>query len=125
MVQNSIQYFHQTNDAWVSPMVTAALEVPTKDEILSTSGLQSSPNITMKLGISKVHPNDNYNRKTGRKVSSTRLTPIDFILTKIEFDGFGRHVYRFDSMEGKHIVFLRLNSKSDKPHFIQYNNVEI
>jgi len=124
MKNNNIQFYHQTQNEIFSRL-TVALEVPTIKDIINTASLHTSPNISMKLGITYVHPNDNYNRKIGRELSLTRLNTIDFILTKIEFDDIGRHIYQFNSMDDEHIIYLRLNPKSNKAHFIEYSNVGI
>lgn len=120
MTKNSIQYFHQTSTEGYLNRVTVALELPSVKDILNTASLHSSPNIAMKMGISYVHPNDNYSRKVGRELALSRLKPIDFFLTQITFDDIGRHLYKFDSVDDNHSICLRLSHKSNKPHFIEY-----
>src|SRR5271165_3415544 len=89
-----VQFFHQQR-TFVTPdgkRFTAAVEMPTKNQLLrfknklsSSNRLQAvTPKLILKFGKSVVNPIDQYVRQIGRETAFKRLTPHTFFLNKVE-----------------------------------------
>lgn len=103
---------------------TLAFCAPTSEELLKvTDNLikgKDELSIEFKLGISKVHPNDQYNKKVGRSISESRLETKKIKLNKVE-QYFGYAHYKFIG-ETTTFVLLLTNGK-EVPFLISFFNV--
>lgn len=110
-MENTIQFYHnQAQD------VTYAVNVNfDRDDLLESIHHFDSP-IELSIGISYVHPNDKYCKKTGREVSSQKLLPVLVKLSSIHTDE-SRLYLNYKTDDGMYIKF-RVNKKSEKPHLL-------
>lgn len=79
-----IQYFHGTKQKTASGQeFTIAMNVPDKNtfrtDIWKLLG-NDIKSVSYEIGISVVSPKDKYNKKIGRELSHSRLTPVEFTL---------------------------------------------
>lgn len=74
--------------------------------------------ITLQLGISKVHPNDNFCKEIGRNVSIENLKARQFKLESCDFED-ERIVWTLYCESDKIMVKLRTSKRSYKPHLLK------
>lgn len=117
---NMIQYFHgnYTQEKWESSSYTIALETPSKEDLMRMLNFNSI-DIELKVGIAKLHPSDQYNRKKGREVSLSRLSPSLFYLDLIDIKDPETYQFRLRNMEN-HTAFLTVHRNSNKVYFTRY-----
>ena len=83
----NIQFYHGTKaKSEFEQEFTVAVEVPNRDlfklDIYNQLGTNIK-SIKFKVGYTKVSPKDQYNKKTGREVSESRLEEKSFTLQEI------------------------------------------
>lgn len=87
----------------------------TKEDLIETVH-HFDKSIVLMIGQSYLHPNDNYCKKTGRDLSSTRLKPEELKLACInQFNDSLHFVFTNDNFR----VNIRVSPKSEKPHLLQ------
>lgn len=115
-LMDSVQFYHAKEEG-----KTYAVNVSFNREDLLECIHHFDQDIAFNIGISNVHPNDVYNKKVGREISASKIKPTMLHLS---------YVYKSQCDENK--LFLefidrasrltycfRVNSKSEKPHFIK------
>jgi hypothetical protein len=105
-----IQFFHDFENG-----CTYALEVNFLKEDLLESLCHPFTKAKFNLGVSYLHPDDNYSKEIGREVSSGKLEPEKFnLLTVARVSDMIYITYENEDMYLK----FRLFEHSSKPHFI-------
>lgn len=111
--KEQIQYYHDFKNGR-----TFALDVNFNKQDLLESLSQPFAPARFYLGVSHLHPEDRYNKKTGREVSSKNIKPVKFIL--LSFERLYDIVYIvYYSEEDNLFIKFRVLEYSDKPHFLQ------
>jgi len=119
---SSLQFYHDKHNGY-----TYAVDVAfTREDLLETVH-HFDQSIAFVIGKSTVHPNDNYCKATGREVSTSKMKPV-----MLYFTGVHRSVHCFKPEDKEHTLLIRLrdmqtgenymfrvNSKSEKVHFIR------
>lgn len=78
-----IQYFHQKETSKellglvADRRFTAAVEIPSIKTLLDTV-TSVGKTLTLSVGITYVHPKDQYQKSVGRELAKARLTPVEF-----------------------------------------------
>ena len=98
---NKITYVH-INNPYKEKRFTVAMELP-KIPAIETAILLTASNpteipisITLNIGLTKVNPKDNYNKKLGRELSLSRLTPTKLSIMRIEMNLSNIHLMLYD-----------------------------
>lgn len=125
-LNDTIQFHHDQYNGY-----TYAIDVGfNREDLLETVHHFDQP-IAFKIGMSTLHPNDNYCKATGREVSAGKMKPVMLYL-----DGIHKHQVPLgvDNDDKLYLQFkdpitytyytFRVNNKSDKVHFIKVYQVE-
>lgn len=121
----NLQYFHNVDEKY-----TICCDVPSKEEITSkllkclTFDYKTFP---LHVGIAKCHPDDNYIRKVGKEISSTKLEEIHFLLDKIKFINEDYYCIHLFFQTGKLMTKLQLEVRSDikKVYFVEFESYNV
>lgn len=125
--KKELQYYHannftmECNYGYYEPSYTATLEMPTKDELiflLNYRHMEKNLRLTMKLGVSYLNPTDNYCKDTGRKLSSSRLEPIEWELTNVNFME-KKTFFTLCSIHNE-LIQLQIHQNSKHVYFLSY-----
>lgn len=122
MINKDIQFYHNQYEG-----MTYAVDVSFNRDDLLECIHHFDQEIAFQVGVSYVHPNDNYCKKTGREVSATKIKPVMLKLAGVN------KPYDYSKLPGElddnklFLVFrgngleleFRVNSKSEKPHLIR------
>lgn len=113
---DGIQYYHD-----VENKKTYALKVDfDKEDLLEVLSRPFVP-VNFNLGIACVHPDDNYCKKTGREVSSDKLSLRTFHLVYVDKINDLLYIIFYNKKLNLHIKF-RVLQFSNKPHFLCVEN---
>lgn len=110
-----IKYFHDRHKFYSG---TIALEIPTKEtlmKILTFNGID----LELNFGISKLHPNDQYCKKVGREVASSKMKPTLFYLKYIDIKDPESYSFAFSTMQYQ-TIYLTIHRNSNKVYFNKY-----
>ena len=113
----NLQFFHKSGPKFDSRH-TIGLETPSKNDLLDLMAF-GSKKILINLGISYVNPKDQYNRKTGRELTSKRLKPFLYQLKLASYNSEEQlelYLYCLDSPVEE--IVLRISYHSNRVHFI-------
>lgn len=109
-----VQFFHDQEGG-----MTYALDVSfNKHDLLeAVTGIDTVFNF--KLGVSFVHPNDKYNKDTGREISTQRLEALEFKFHHLHVDA-EKQAHYLVFLNDLHTLrlLLRVHKNSDRPHFL-------
>lgn len=79
------QFFHGTHDlTWTDKEHTMVLEVP-DTALVFTFHEGEERKLSLNFGMSRVHPDDKYNRKKGREESVRQIEEVDFEMSEFTF----------------------------------------
>jgi len=70
-----------------------------------------------KMGVARVHPEDNFCKETGRTVSYNNAKDIEFKIIGCSFED-DRVIWTLENKELDYHISLRTSKRSYKPHFI-------
>lgn len=110
--QDDIQYFHDAEAGR-----SYAVQVDFSKEALSNVLHHFTEPFYVKLGVSKVHPEDEFNKRIGREVSSHNLKKVKLQLDHIKVEE-NRAVFTFTAEEENLILVFRTHKDSEKPHLL-------
>ena len=119
-LNGTIQWHHDKRNGH-----TYAIDISfNREDLLETIHRFDQP-VTFMIGESTLHPNDNYNKKTGRTVIASKMKPTMLRLNYVYKEPVPVGVksdklfieFR-DEDTGINYTF-RVNSHSEKPHFIK------
>jgi len=80
------QFNHQSQVSYLGiKRYTVCVDVPSKDELLNLISLKN-PTITLNTGVALCSLKDNFNKKIGRSISSSRKQPVAFYAFSINID---------------------------------------
>ena len=97
---------------------TFALNLPTKEWLRCIVSLGLS-NVTLCLGVARVHPKDQFCKRTGRQVAIGNMADVPFQLMAVEVEG-ERQIYDFlaEKKRGPGMeVVLSVTNQSPEVHF--------
>ncbi len=117
-MKNRTQYYHGTTAKDNFYEFTLAVNVPTKEELKLDVWKLLGDNIKdMKLttGYTKVHPNDQYSKKIGRDLSSSRMVETVFKLENVTITEGIKYLYLKSNDIG---LTLEIKDGREKVHLI-------
>lgn len=119
---STVQFSHRRNNTVskdftleINPRggVTSALEIP---QSWLLAGLELGESFDKKTGIAICSTEDNYNKKTGRELASSRMKATKLTCIEIHEDDDGSH--KIALADGKGNVFLLKRLASGGVHFL-------
>ena len=122
-MENKLQYFHAIGEYknGAKNEYTVVIRTPTNEQLkLMVQYLMDHKRgtITIPIGISKVHPKENYIKKIGREESQKKITEAAFELIRIHFNAEDNTlIFKSGS------IILTFVTKKDwqTPHLIDVN----
>lgn len=115
-----IQYFHCKYAQDVQPWMghdryTVAVEVPLKNDLLDLFAFGNKI-LKIDVGMSKVHPHDQYSKSIGREISKSKMKATSFQFKVAQFpDDDTIHLYLYS--ETNELIF-RIHNKSEKVYLL-------
>lgn len=111
-----IQFYHDIDHGY-----TYAIGISFTREDLLESVHHFDQSIIFNIGISILHPNDVYCKKTGRYISACKMKPVMLFLKQIYKSTCDEDklYLEFKDRVSDLVYTFRVNSKSEKPHFIK------
>lgn len=109
----NIQFYHNKEEGY-----TAAVQVDFTREDLEEMALVR-PKLYLMVGLAYTHPEDNYCKEIGRKVSKERLSELKVKLKQIIVEDENRIQYIYE--DNGHELTFRTSRLSSKPHLIKVN----
>lgn len=79
------QFFHKNSDCGYEVSYTVCVEVPEKSVFEALVKPYLEQNLLLSCGITIVHPDDMYNKKTGREKSSKNIQSMLFFLDEVQY----------------------------------------
>lgn len=110
------QYFHDMYQGF-----TYAVDVSFNREDLLECLHHFDQDIAFNIGKSILHPNDNYDKKVGRKISKMNLKPMLLRFDSAYQDPLDKNRLYITFKDENTMLYykFRVNSKSEKPHFVE------
>ena len=111
------QYNHCNQPKYVS--YTVCVATPSKDYLEQMLEPFTKKSIVLGVGYSRVHPTDNYCKKTGREKSKERVKPILYNLLLVEYKNNECTLcFYSDSIDSpvSKLEFV-LRERAEKPYF--------
>lgn len=115
-----VQFFHDFENR-----KTYAVEVNFSKQDLLELLTQPFLSVYIRLGISKVHPDDQYSKAIGRDISKEKLisTKFDFLQSKMILTDNSMLIEYYSPNKNLSIKF-RVVDDSDKPHLLEVEDYD-
>jgi hypothetical protein len=87
ITESEIQYKHDRHGSQTFAVIT-----PSKSQLMTAVRLMKAKSpalVTFPLGVAKVHPKDQYCKRTGRVVSATKIKMVEGTLDALEMNQHG------------------------------------
>jgi hypothetical protein len=114
----TIQYHHQMAG---DDKRTIAIVVPSKETLLSLMG-DPEKDIVMEVGVAFCSPKDQYSKKTGRELSSDRMSAVVVSLDSVIVDKADSNVLYIQLRNKTNTLpeyfAFRVNLKAPRTHYI-------
>jgi hypothetical protein len=110
------QFNHQSQASYLDiKRYTVCVDVPSKDELLNLISLKN-PIITLNTGVALCSLKDNFSKKIGRSISSSRKQSVAFYAFSINIDN--------DKRLDSRVVVIRLRASLPKMKIAKSTKIE-
>lgn len=114
----NIQYYHATKEKLYAKQYTAAIIVPEKDELLDLLAMsldEPELKLVLKVGLTKVSPKDQYNRKTGREQAFQKIKKQ---IVKVKSIDYNQNRITICLTNSEVMLSLQISTAGKKVHLI-------
>jgi len=117
-MSDSIQYFHDVDSGY-----SYAIDVNFSKEALINIMHHYTEPFTIQIGLAKLHPDDQFDKKIGREVALDDLSDSEMVISSIVFED-NRAVLYFDCADRGLSICFRIHKDSDKPHLLSVSHLD-